>query len=52
MRNVLWGPLLNVKQYQNTTLFPLQGIWIALIIFVVCIAIDMIRRGILRLIQR
>lgn len=52
MRMVLWGPLLNVKQYQNTTLFPLQGIWVVLIIFTVCIVIDMGRRGILRLIRR
>lgn len=46
-RHILWGKLLNVGKYQNSVIFPLQGIFVVFGICIVCFLIDFVRRGLL-----
>ncbi|MFT8460014.1 MAG: acyltransferase [Liquorilactobacillus ghanensis] len=48
-RNILWSQIINTKQYQNSILFPLQGLLICFCIFIICIFIDSIRNNIFSL---
>ncbi|MFT9051404.1 acyltransferase family protein [Liquorilactobacillus nagelii] len=48
-RNILWSQIINTKQYQNSILFPLQGILICFCIFITCIFIDSIKNNIFSL---
>ena len=46
-RYILWEKLLNVGKYQNSVIFPLQGIFVVFGICIVCFLIDFVRRGLL-----
>ena len=50
-RDILWGKILNVGQFQSSFLFPLQGIIVTFLVYIGCISIDFVRRKIFKFIK-
>jgi len=51
-RHILWGRIFNVGRFQDSVVFPLQGIIVVSEICIACFLIDFIRRSIVSLFKK